>query len=82
MYTRVASFPRRFGLGPFSRRFNEVAMQRMFPPLRHRALAVTVFIVSSAVIAAHQSIIAAQAPTHSAPAQTATRDQLPRQIEG
>lgn len=56
MCTRVASFPRRFGLGPFSRRFTEVAMQRMFPPLRHRALAVTVFIVSSAVIATHQSI--------------------------
>lgn len=80
MCTRVASFPRRFGLGPFSRRFKEVAMQRMFPPLRHRALAVTVFIVSSAVIATHQSIIAAQ--THSAPAQTAIRDQVARHIEG
>jgi Spy/CpxP family protein refolding chaperone/outer membrane murein-binding lipoprotein Lpp len=80
MYTRVASFPGRFGLGQFGRRFKEVVMQRTFPPLRHRALAVTVFIVSSAVIAAHQSIMAAQAPTQSA-AQTATQDQLARQIE-
>lgn len=48
---------------------------------RQRVLTAAVLIFFGTLIVSHQSTVSAQAPTHSAPAQSSTQDQLAKQIE-